>query len=129
MSGRVPVDRTIKQPAEGFCRNPECAEDGKEFHFTVEHDLFSCPKCGANTSPMIGVLVLTHLLVRDESGPIIGAGGLRWALACSEDRAYLATATNQEAATDNLHLINCPGCVAGALKRGLPISRGWAYQP
>ena len=127
MGGRVPEDRTVMQPAAGFCRNPECRENGKEFEFVVENDHFACPKCGADRSPMIGLLVLTHLLVRDNAGPINGAGGLRWALACAQDRAYLATVTNKEAATDNVKIANCPGCLAVAEQRNL-LKPGWKYQ-
>lgn len=129
MGVKVPKDRTINQPATGFCRNPECREDGQEFNFQVEHDNFCCPKCGADRAPLIGVLVLTHLLVRHEQGPIIGKGGLRWAIACDEKRAYLATATNQEAATDNAEVANCPGCLQNAEKLGLIKPDGWSYSP
>lgn len=115
------------QPAAGFCRNPECRENGREFEFQVEHDNFSCPKCGADRAPMIGLLVLTHLLVRNDQGPIIGSGGLRWSLACDEERAYLATVTNKEAATDNAKVANCPGCLQVALQRKL-IKPAWSYQ-
>jgi len=126
---RVPQDRTVKQPAAGFCRNPECREvSNEEFHFVVEHDHFACPKCGANKSPMVGTLVLTHLLIRNEAGPIIGHGGLRWALGCDAVRAYLATTTNQEAATDNPQLANCPGCLARAKSLGIKTNMGWALE-
>ncbi len=67
----VPRDRTNKQPANGFCRNPECQEDGQdEYRFEVHHARVECPKCGANQAPMIGLLVLTHLMIRDGNGPI-----------------------------------------------------------
>lgn len=126
---RVPNDRTIKQPAAGFCRNPECREKSdEEFQFVVEHDHFACPKCGANSLPMVGVLVLTHLMIRNEAGPIVGHGGLRWALGCDQVRAYLATTTNQEAATDNPKLANCPGCLDRAASLGIKTHAGWALQ-
>lgn len=126
---RVPGDRTVKQPATGFCRNPECREQSnEEFHFRVEHDHFSCPKCGANAASMVGVLVLTHLLIRHEKGPIIGKGGLRYAIGCDEVRAYLATTTNQEAATDNPEIANCPGCLEQAKKLGIKTIAGWALE-
>lgn len=125
---KVPGDRTINQPAEGFCRNPECAENGKEFHFAVENDLFCCPKCGADRAPMVGLLVLTHLLVPHEKGPILGRNG-RWVLACDDARAYLATATNQEAATDNAKIANCPGCIAKAQALGIKTDDSWSFKP
>jgi Zn finger protein HypA/HybF involved in hydrogenase expression len=117
----VPHDRTDKQPVTGFCMNPECLEssDRRRFEFPVEHSSVVCPKCGANEPPYVGVLALVHLLVRDNKGPIIGTGGLRWKLLCDEKRAYLATATNQEAATGDPHAISCPGCKAKAEELGI----------
>lgn len=126
---KVPHDRTVKQPAAGFCRNPECREvSNEEFHFVVEHDNFSCPKCGANKAPMVGVLVLTHLLIRNQAGPILGSGGLRYALGCDMKRAYLATVSNQEAATDNIEIANCPGCLERAESLGIKGANGWALE-
>ncbi len=121
MSGiAVPGDRTLKQPVTGFCRNPQCREQSdREFTFTVEHDHFACPKCGADKAPMVGTLVLTHLLVPDPKGPVIGRGGIRWQIACDTKRAYLATATNLEAVTDQIGVVNCPGCLAVAEELGL----------
>lgn len=126
MSGIVvPHDRTLKQPTRGFCRNPKCREQSnREFQFTVEHDRFECPKCGANSEPMIGVLTLTHLLLPDRGGPVIGKGGVRYKIACDETRAYLATATNNEAVTDNPAIANCPGCLEIAKSLGLLHGQG-----
>lgn len=112
----VPTDRTIKQPSKAFCRNPACREDGKEFRFNVEHADVSCPKCGADKNPFIGMLNMTHLLVPDAKGPVSGVGGVKYKIACDENRAYLATATNNESATDNPKVVNCEGCVAFAEK-------------
>jgi len=120
----VPEDRTLRQPATAFCRNPECLENGKRFLFEIEHDNPACPKCGANRQPMIGLIVLTHLLVRDKSGPVEGHGGLRYSLACNTPRAYLATATNLEAATDSAELYNCPGCAQSFKKQANYASQG-----
>jgi len=119
MSGiTVPADRTLKQPTLGFCRNPQCREvSNKEFRFTVKDDYFCCPKCKADQEPMIGVLTMTHLLIPSPTGPVIGLGGVRYQLACDQDRAYLATATNNEAATDNAKIANCPGCIVMANKQ------------
>ena len=111
----VPQDRTLSQPVIGFCRNPRCCEQSnKEFQFKVENDLFACPKCGADRPPMVGVLVLTHLIIPQQGGPIIGKGGTRHRLACDSKRAYLATVTNLEAASDNANVVNCPECLAEA---------------
>lgn len=107
----VPEDRTLKQPTRAFCRNPECSTNGR-FEFDFEHDNPACPKCGANRQPMVGMIVLTHLLIRNKKGVIEGEGGLRYSLACDEPRAYLATVTNLEAATDNVVLANCAGCAS-----------------
>lgn len=111
----VPQDRSLKQPAMGFCRNPQCRErSDQEYRFIIEHDHCACPKCGANREPMIGLLVLTHLLIPSPDGPVIGGGGIRYEIACDARRAYLATATNMEAVTDNYRVANCPGCVERA---------------
>jgi hypothetical protein len=113
----VPQDRSLKQPAVGFCRNPKCRDrSDQEFTFTIKHDQPACPKCGANREPMIGMLVLTHLLIPTAAGPVLGVGGLRYAIACEAKRAYLATATNLEAVTDNPAIANCPGCIERAAK-------------
>lgn len=112
MSGLViPTDRTTKQPVKAICRNPECAGDRTYFEFEAQHDRFCCPKCGANRPPMIDLLVLTHLLVKNKNGPIEGESGIRWQIACDTRRAYLATATNLEAATTAKEVANCPGCL------------------
>jgi hypothetical protein len=71
-----------------------------------------CPKCGSSDPLTVGLLVLTHLLVRDNHGPIRGAAGLRWKFACDPKRAVLATETNLEAATGVPSVANCPGCLA-----------------
>lgn len=115
MSGiAIPHDRTTKQQVMGYCLNPECKpnpQTNQYFTFEVEHDRFACPKCGAYKQPYVGVQVLTHWLVQDPKGPIEGDGGLRWRIACDNDRAYLATFTNLEAATRAVEVANCPGCL------------------
>lgn len=121
MSGIIiPDDRSIKQQSFGVCMNPQCREKSTDerFTFVVDDDLFCCPKCGANKPPMVGLLAQVHFLIPDRNGPVEGVGGLRYRLACDDKRAYLATATNQEAATGELAAVNCPGClkVAGELK-------------
>ncbi len=124
MSGiLLPQDRTQKQVVRGYCYNPECrnhyvdeahpdwrVQDGR-FEFEVENDHFQCPKCGANKGPMVGALVLIHLLTRDKMGPIEGEGGLRYKIACDAKRAYLATFTNLEAVSTAIEVANCPGCL------------------
>lgn len=120
MSGIVlPQDRDIKQPAIGYCRNPACRESsGLEFWFRVEHDHYACPKCGETRYPIVGPLVLVHWLRPTVDGPITGRGGRRFALGCETRRAYLATASNLEAATDNAGLVTCEGCIRSALRAG-----------
>lgn len=115
----VPGDRTLKVPVMGFCRNPQCrTKSNEEYHFYVDHDTFHCPKCRADSEPMVGVLVLTHLLIPHTSGPIIGKGGMRYVIGCDSERAYLATVTNLEAATDNHKIANCPQCLKRAKEIG-----------
>lgn len=121
----VPQDRTLKQPVKGFCRNPRCQEkSNQEFQFKVENDLFACPKCGADRPPTVGVLVLTHLIIPQKNGPIIGKGGTQHRLACDDTRAYLATATNLEAASDNPNVANCPDCIKEADRLNLRSATG-----
>lgn len=124
----IPHDRTQKQPVRAICRNPECLEnsDDPHFEFTAEHAQIVCPKCGADRSPMIGVLALVHFLTRDKKGPIVGYGGLRYKFACDEKRAYLATATNQEAATGDIRSVNCPGCLKAAADQELAPLAGFS---
>jgi len=109
---RIPKDRTAQQQPMGYCLNPQCLEDSDagRFEFLVDHDRFCCPKCGGQDEPMVGLLVLTHLLLSDQRGPIRGQMG-RWKIACETKRAYLATLTNLEAATTDPEIANCPGCL------------------
>lgn len=114
----IPHDRTTRQPIFAYCRNPDCSDDGKnEFRFTVEDDLFCCPKCGANEPPLVGAYTLIHWLVRDQKGPILGSGGLRYFVACDPNRHHLATFTNLEAASGDPSCINCPQCLLEAANR------------
>lgn len=110
---RIPDDRTTKQRAAAFCRNPECLEssDQEYYEFTAEHSPVVCPKCGACLAPMVGLFALVHLLVRDREGRIVGEGGLKYRLACAPTRAYMATTTNQEAATGDVQAVNCEACL------------------
>lgn len=127
----IPHDRTTKQPVRGYCYNPECREDSRDerYEFTVEQDCFACPKCGGDTPPRVGLLVLVHLLIEDAKGPIVGALGLRYRLGCDERRAYLATVTNLEAATGLVSAANCPGCLAEHVRLKLPHMTGQAVTP
>lgn len=122
----IPGDRTEKQPVRAYCRNPEClpASDAKRFEFEVEHADVACPKCGATDAPMIGMLSLVHFLHRNPKGQIVGMGGLRYQLACAESRPYLATLTNDEAATDQLIAVNCPGCLKAACDKKIKDKQG-----
>jgi hypothetical protein len=99
-----------------------------EFRFAIEHDNFKCPKCGADRSPMIGLLTLTHFLVRDEAGKICGSGGLRYSLACDAVRDHLATRSNNEAATGDPDIVNCEGCLKGMAKLGIKQNQGWVLE-
>lgn len=109
----VPKDRTRKQPAKAFCKNDECRVNGGEFHFEADHDEpVSCPKCSAKTGPIVGVLTLVHLLIKDDTGPLQGSGGLRYSIECDPERKYIATETNNEAASSVLEAVNCPMCIA-----------------
>ena len=60
---------------------------------------------------MVGLLVLIHLLIRDQRGPIMGSEGVRYRFACDSGRVVLATPTNLEAATGDPSAANCPGCL------------------
>lgn len=132
MSGEiiVPSDRIETQAAQGYCRNPACLEssDQKQFIFEVTESPVRCPKCHANAPPMVGLKALIHALIPDEKGPISGHGGLRYRIGCDSKRAYLATATNQEAVTSDINSVNCPGCLAEMNRLGLKKS-GWKLKP
>lgn len=121
----IPNDRTSKQPVVACCFNLECLEDGERFEFPCEHGDVVCPKCGATEAPMIAVLALTHFLIRDNTGPFRTGSG-RYSLACDPKRSYLATPTNNEAATDQLECANCPQCLAVAKERNLKPIQGVA---
>jgi|GEM_PF-3289336 hypothetical protein len=122
----IPNDRTQKQPVMAFCRNPECLDssDQKRFEFPVEHAQVACPKCGATEAPYIGLMSLIHFMQRNPAGKILGQGGLRYQLACSAERPYMATLTNDEAATDQLVAVNCPGCLKAAHEKKLKDKQG-----
>ena len=105
----------------------QCAHVFEVFHKLSEEGAdFACPKCGANQPPFVHLLVITHLLVPDPKGALIGAGGLRYKMACDETRAYLATVSNQEAASGDLQVVNCPGCLAAQKKENFPVIAGSA---
>jgi len=128
----MPNDRSTKHPAKGYCRNPACQVEGQReelFTFPIEHAHVACPKCGATMAPMVGVYVLTHLLLRIKGGPIRGASGLQYALACDSERAMLATATNLEAASGDVNVVNCPICLENARKLGIKLRDGWKPDP
>jgi DNA-directed RNA polymerase subunit M/transcription elongation factor TFIIS len=127
----IPHDRTTRQRVRGYCLNLECREssDADRFEFDVEHDRFACPKCGNDRPPGVGLLVLTHLLIRDRKGPILGDMGLNYRLACHKDRAYLATITNLEAATGDITFCNCPGCLKVADELKITTAQGVALTP
>ena len=128
---KIPDDRTTAQPVTAFCMNPECATENAEtgelserFLFDVSAGQVACPKCGANESPLVGLLTLTHMLLRDNNGPIRGMGGLKYKLACDHKRRVLATNTNQEAATGDLRACNCLGCLTYCAEMGISKNSG-----
>lgn len=125
----IPRDRTTRQPVRGYCLNPACLEDSADsrYEFCVEHDKFACPKCGCDTPPRVGVLVLTHLLMDDPQGRIRGSGGARYRMACDPKRAHLATESNLEAATGDAYVANCPGCLVEYERLRAPALRGYAF--
>lgn len=112
MSGIIiPGERTTKQQPQGFCWNPDCAGEADRYIFDVHHDRFCCPKCGADSAPLVGILSLMHMLVADVKGQIVGAYGRRYRMACDTTRDYLATLDNGEGATGDQQFVNCPGCL------------------
>lgn len=122
----MPRDRTNKQPARGFCRNPQCREEAQaDFTFEIRHAHVACPKCGANRSPMVGVFVITHLLLPVKGGPLRGSDGRSYALVCDDKRAYTATHSNLEAASGDIEVVNCPQCVDNAKKLGIVQNQLW----
>lgn len=78
---------------------------------------------------MVGVYVLTHLLIPVKGAPLRGESGISYALACDDQRAYLATATNLEAASGNVNVVNCPICLENARKLGIKMKDGWKPDP
>jgi hypothetical protein len=108
----IPADRTNKQPLQFRCNNQECGKDGQPFEFTSTRD--RCPKCKAEGYPYIQLLVLIHYLIPDDKGKISGYRGRRYRMACDPTRDYLATKTNEEAATSELAATTCPGCLKEA---------------
>ena len=65
-----------------------------------------------------------HAAARGEKGKIVGQGGIRYQLACDESRGHLATLGNDEAATDQLIAVNCPGCLKAAHDKKIADSQG-----
>jgi hypothetical protein len=114
----IPNERSIKQRNFAFCRNPECAEEGCEFRFEVEHTLNPCPKCGADRAPFVGMLAKIHLLVRDRKGPLVCAGGLRYRMACDTEykRGSISTTENHELGSGAREVCNCVDCLVQADK-------------
>lgn len=75
------------------------------------------------------LLTLVHLLIPDVMGPIRGQT-TRYKLACDPTRGVLATTDNNEAATDQIGAVTCPGCKAVATKQGItkPLGRSLKNQ-
>lgn len=112
-------DRTQSVPMIWLCRNLECSEQIGRAEFRFASDEPKCPKCksGPTDTPGVRLMALVHLLIPTKGGKIPGQY-CKWSLACSPDRDYLATETNNEAATDDIQAANCPECLkkAAALK-------------
>lgn len=125
---KIPDDRCCNVPARGYCRNPDCQDTpGQEFTFEVVDDMFCCPKCGSHKLPMTGLLVLTHLVIQDENGPVTGSSGKKYYIGCDPTRTHFATASNLEAVTTDPEVANCPGCLAEAERIGF--KKKWAFKP
>lgn len=114
-------DQTTKQPVVWRCSNPECSEHKFlpiPFDFQSEYPI--CPKCKSEGLPNVTKRALTHLLLKNPKGKIEGQHG-RYSMACDHKRDYLATHTNGEAATDQLAVVNCPGCLRAVINQQVPI--------
>jgi len=123
----IPYDRTQLQQPVGYCVNPACVPKGKtRFEFPVDHSNFSCPKCGGDKPPAVGLLVLTHFLTKNPQGKIVSLG-ISYSLACDESRAYMATVSNLEAASGDPEAVNCEGCLKKINDMGL-LNHGWQFK-
>lgn len=108
------TQQTTKQPTVFRCPNPDCVEHRFQGYYDFESDEPICPKCGLGP-PGVQKRSLTHLLVRDNRvGPIPGALGMRYYMACDPQRDFLATELNGEGASGDPAAVNCPGCMASA---------------
>lgn len=100
--------RTTKQPLSWQCNNPECSVDGALYRFQA--DIPKCPKCSMEGFPYILMLALIHYMLPDPKGVFLGSRG-RYDLACQKSRTYLSLPDNNEAATGDPSVVNCPGCL------------------
>jgi hypothetical protein len=126
----IPNSRCQKKRNFAYCSNPECAEsrDGVryEFRFEIEDSLRPCPKCGACRAPMVGILAVTHYLIRDKSGHLEGASGLRYRIACDVEnkRHEISTPENHELATGDRGTANCVECLIEADRANVGLYTG-----
>lgn len=109
-------DRTTKQPLTWFCINPQCADRGKRHEWEGSKPV--CPKCSSEGPPCVQLRTLIHLLLPEPKGLIPGQYG-RYRIACDATRDYLATNTNNEQATGDVNIVNCPGCLKAAGHSGI----------
>jgi len=124
-------DRTKKQPRRFMCVNPRCGDTGQSgtferFQFNADKD--TCPKCKGSGYPYVVLMALVHLLIPDPQGRIMGGDG-RYRMACDPSRHYLATTTNQEAATGDPEAVNCPGCLEVIAKASIQEPTGSLIVP
>lgn len=89
--------------------NPDC-KPALRLYFEFEGDYPRCPKCTSTGYPVVQKRVLVHLIYPDPKGPIPGKFR-RYKMACDHTREHLATPSNGEACTDNVGIVNCPGCL------------------
>lgn len=76
-----------------------------------EGDKELCPRCGAG-SPAVVQLVPVHFLYGDLMGPIAGANGLHYKVACEPGREVLALHIKDDyAASGDPRAVTCPSCM------------------
>ena len=61
-----------------FCRTPE-----KPWGIEFEADFPQCPRCHAQGLAVVIPVVKVHFYAPDSQGPIVGAGGRHYRVACS----------------------------------------------
>lgn len=123
-------DRTVKQRIRWRCLSPTCYEIGKRSYYEFNGDYPRCPRCSAIGDPYVQMLSLTHFMLQDSRGPIFSQG-IRYRIACDSEkkREHMATFTNNEAATGDIAVTNCPGCLEAIRKLSVKCNMGLAISP